>query len=85
MGESQIGGYRLLIVPGGNFIHIGNSADFDHKREHSLMRMTRRWPIAAKKLHECVLLYTVVSPHRPAGTIPGILYGRVTAITPTSG
>src|ERR1044071_2541737 len=25
MGESQIRGYRLLIVPGGNFIHIGNS------------------------------------------------------------
>jgi len=24
MGESQIGGYRLLIVPGGNFIDIGN-------------------------------------------------------------
>jgi glutamine amidotransferase-like uncharacterized protein len=25
MGESQIRGYRLLIVPGGNFIDIGNS------------------------------------------------------------
>jgi len=25
MGESQIRQYRLLIVPGGNFIHIGNS------------------------------------------------------------
>ena len=25
MGESQIRGYRLLIVPGGNFINIGNS------------------------------------------------------------
>lgn len=25
MGESQIRGYRLLIVPGGNFIAIGNS------------------------------------------------------------
>ena len=24
MGESQIRGYRLLIVPGGNFIDIGN-------------------------------------------------------------
>ena len=25
MSESQIRGYRLLIVPGGNFIDIGNS------------------------------------------------------------
>jgi glutamine amidotransferase-like uncharacterized protein len=25
MGESQIRGYRLLIVPGGDFIHIGGS------------------------------------------------------------
>ena len=25
IGESQIRGYRLLIVPGGNFIDIGNS------------------------------------------------------------
>jgi glutamine amidotransferase-like uncharacterized protein len=25
MGESQIRGYRLLIVPGGNFVDIGNS------------------------------------------------------------
>ena len=25
MGESQIRGHRLLIVPGGNFIDIGNS------------------------------------------------------------
>ena len=25
MGESQIRGYRLLIVPGGNFVEIGNS------------------------------------------------------------
>lgn len=25
MGESQIRGYRLLIVPGGNFVNIGNS------------------------------------------------------------
>lgn len=25
MGESQIRGHRLLIVPGGNFIHIGRS------------------------------------------------------------
>src|SRR5258705_6946549 len=25
MGESQLRGYRLLIVPGGNFIDIGNS------------------------------------------------------------
>jgi glutamine amidotransferase-like uncharacterized protein len=25
MGESQIRGYRLLVVPGGNFIDIGNS------------------------------------------------------------
>jgi glutamine amidotransferase-like uncharacterized protein len=25
IGESQIRGHRLLIVPGGNFIHIGNS------------------------------------------------------------
>jgi Biotin-protein ligase, N terminal len=25
MGESQIQGYRLLIVPGGNFVDIGNS------------------------------------------------------------
>ncbi len=27
MGEPQIRQYRLLIVPGGNFIHIGNSLD----------------------------------------------------------
>src|ERR1700694_4914356 len=25
MGESQIRGYRLLIIPGGNFIDIGSS------------------------------------------------------------
>ena len=25
MSESQLRGYRLLIVPGGNFINIGNS------------------------------------------------------------
>jgi glutamine amidotransferase-like uncharacterized protein len=25
MGEARLRGYRLLIVPGGNFIHIGNS------------------------------------------------------------
>ena len=25
MGESQLRGYRLLIVPGGNYINIGNS------------------------------------------------------------
>jgi glutamine amidotransferase-like uncharacterized protein len=25
MGESEIRGYRLLVVPGGNFIDIGNS------------------------------------------------------------
>jgi glutamine amidotransferase-like uncharacterized protein len=25
MGASQLGGYRLLIVPGGNFVDIGNS------------------------------------------------------------
>ena len=35
MSESQIREYRLLIVPGGNFEHIGNSLTSEHHREYS--------------------------------------------------
>lgn len=42
MSESQMRRYRLLIVPGGNFEHIGNSLSFDttakihHSRQNGL-------------------------------------------------
>ena len=35
MSESQLMAYRLMIVPGGNFIDHRQQLDVEHNRQHS--------------------------------------------------